>query len=175
MRFKTAALALVTTAIISTSAVSEELKQYSSDSYVQNQYEIIKLKFDDLDVSREGTAIKIIIPTDYGFETGKSTLKRSMKDTLREFAHFLNTYPETTIQVVGFTDSRGDFNYNKQLGLTRAKAVEAVLLEAKVTPFRMKTYSEGEELPRCTNQTQKGQECNRRVEMTVAVESNLEF
>lgn len=166
---------LLASGLIASQSFAANVVTYSSNDYLDNQYSIIKMTFDNLEVVKVNAHdIKITIPTDYGFVTGHAELKRSMKDTLRKFSHFLTTYPESTLLITGHTDNRGGLEYNKQLGMKRAKAVEEILLES-VNPFRLSTASEGEEVPKCSNKTQSGMECNRRVEMLLTMENNLEF
>lgn len=166
--------ALLATLSLCTSA---ETFNYSSQGYLDQQYEMLKITFEDLSVKKTdgGKAVLINIPSSYGFKTGKYTLKRPMKDTLGEMAHFLSTYPETTLEVIGHTDSVGSEASNIELGKHRANAVANELIKAKVSPYRITAKSEGEEVPLCSNASASGRECNRRVEILVALERELEW
>ncbi|WP_122053578.1 OmpA family protein [Vibrio sp. Evd11] len=151
-----------------------EVLHHDSNPYLNDQYEIIKYMFIDLEVSKPSDKeVRIVIPTDYGFQTGKFHLKRPMKDKLRQLSKVLNDYPESTIDVVGHTDSIGKESANMLLGQRRAESVSKVLLEGKVNPYRIDTFSEGEELPKCSNASKEGRECNRRVELYVMLEKEL--
>lgn len=147
---------------------------HDSNPYLNDQYEIIKYMFIDLEVSKPSDKeIRIVIPTSYGFQTGKFSLKRPMKDKLRQLSQVLNDYPESTIDVVGHTDSIGKESSNILLGQRRAESVSQVLIEGKINPYRIETISEGEEVPKCSNATTEGRECNRRVEMFIMLEKEL--
>lgn len=151
--------------------------EYDSKAYLSKQHKMLEITFANLEVEsiNNGREVKIIIPSEYGFKTGGHSLKPAMKKTLAELAHFLKTYPETTLHIVGHTDNVGRHSYNRQLGLQRAESVANALNASNVSPFRMSTLSEGEDFPRCTNSTKEGRECNRRVEVSIALERNLEF
>lgn len=148
--------------------------EYDSTPYIKQQYGIIKGIFHEFEVSLNNQRdIKIIIPNHYGFATGKSNLTRKVKDELRELSKVLNKYNESTIKVVGHTDNVGSMKSNKVLSEKRAMAVRNILTDSKVAPQRISMLGEGEELPRCTNDTANGRECNRRVELIITVEPYL--
>ncbi|WP_428775701.1 OmpA family protein [Vibrio sp.] len=166
----------VVSSLFATVASANEQIQYSSDTYLQQQYQMLKVSFLDLEVTKQtDQVVKIVIPTAYGFRSGGAQLNRMMKDKLKKLAHFLNSYPETTIEVAGHTDNVGSPASNIQLGEKRATAVANVLLDNKVHPFRVRAYSEGEEVPKCNNNNVQGRACNRRVELLIALERNLAF
>jgi outer membrane protein OmpA-like peptidoglycan-associated protein len=178
MRSLTKKLKLTTMALataLSFGATAEmNVITHDSDPYLKDQYEIIRVMFLDMEVTQpHSKQIKVIIPTDYGFQTGKATLKRPMKDKIRELAKVLRDYPETTLDIVGHTDNVGTEASNMALGQRRADAVSEVLLDSKVNYYRINAYSEGEELPKCSNKTAKGKECNRRVELNIMLEREL--
>ncbi|MFL7013611.1 OmpA family protein [Enterovibrio norvegicus] len=150
---------------------------YTSEEYLTQQYTMLKITFQQLNVEKvdKGHAVKISIPSSYGFSTGSDQLKRSMKTTLSELSLFLRSYPESTIEITGHTDNVGNPKSNLLLGEKRANAVATELRKGRVSPLRIETQTEGEYLPLCSNKTLKGRECNRRVEIIVRLESHLEF
>ncbi|MFC5079627.1 putative lipoprotein YiaD precursor [Vibrio thalassae] len=150
---------------------ANEIVDYSATPYINNQYVVLKDIFKNLKITQKNNGeITIVIPMDYGFQTGKSALKRPMQDQLALFSQFLNTYPESTIRIYGHTDNVGSAASNLKLGFSRARSVENVLVSNNVHQFRITTRSEGEEVPACSNSTPKGRECNRRVEMVLRVD-----
>lgn len=169
---------LMTCLFSSTSIASNDsraiVSNYDSTPYIQQQYDIIRGIFHNFEVSLDNVRdIKIIIPNHYGFQTGKADLTRKVKDDLRSLAKVLNKYNESSVKVIGHTDSVGTAESNIKLSQRRAIAVRSVLADAKVAPQRITMIGEGEELPRCTNDTAKGKECNRRVEIIVTIEPYL--
>ncbi|MGR5296822.1 OmpA family protein [Vibrio mediterranei] len=166
-------------ALLSCSALANEtrsIKQYTSDDYLMNQYAMIKGVFKDLEVTKSNKReIRVVIPNSYGFETGKYSIRRPMKEKLKDLSLFLNSYPESVIEIYGHTDNVGSAESNIILGMNRANAVGQQLRVNKVSHTRITVISEGEEVPRCSNATSKGKECNRRVEMVIALERHLSW
>lgn len=73
-----------------------------------------------------------------------------------------------SIQIAGHTDSTGDAAYNKDLSMRRANAVKNYLLEQGVDPSLMTTAGWGETKPVADNATRAGRAQNRRVEITIS-------
>ena len=160
---------------------SSDVIEHRSHQYMENQYNILKHSFSDFTVEKvnnglsNGLAIKIVIPNNYGFETASVELKPETKHTLRTMGNVFRTYPETLIDIVGHTDNVGNAEYNLELGALRASAVQQELIRASVSPLRITTSSKGMTQPACDNSTESGRECNRRVELFLHLERNLEF
>jgi outer membrane protein OmpA-like peptidoglycan-associated protein len=76
-------------------------------------------------------------------------------------------YPNSTIQVIGHTDSDADASYNLDLSLRRAEAVSDVLLDAGVPFSRIEAIGRGEDQPVASNFTPEGKALNRRVEIVI--------
>lgn len=74
----------------------------------------------------EGDATTIVITSDVLFETGSATLTDAAKDHLGAVADKLKG-AAGTINVDGYTDSRGSDSFNQKLSKKRAKAVVAEL------------------------------------------------
>lgn len=145
---------------------------YTADSringYFDDQEEIITQIFRDYTVERtDNREIRITIPSSYGFNTGSSAMNRDLRDSIGSLASVLNDYPETSIMVKGHTDSVGNYQYNLGLSQERADAVVEQLVKGRVHPFRLTTTAEAWEMPRCSNETAIGKDCNRRVEIYV--------
>lgn len=150
--------------------------QYNSEQYMYNQYEMVKNTFYKFDVSFiKHKEVNIVVPTDYGFKTGQSDLTRPLRDKLKLLSEFLNQYPESYVQIHGNTDNVGNADYNMMLSQSRADAVKEILAINHVNERRIETIAEGEELPRCSNSTSAGRECNRRVEITILLEQPQDF
>ncbi|MBA3011914.1 MAG: OmpA family protein [Desulfobacula sp.] len=73
---------------------------------------------------------------------------------------------EMKLYIVGHTDNEGAFDYNMNLSQKRGYAVmEALLKKHNIDPERLKAYGVGMLSPKATNDTQKGRQMNRRVEL----------
>ena len=69
---------------------------------------------------------------------------------------------------MGFADSRGDKNYNKELSAQRAEAVRNWLTSnASIGADRISIEPMGESAPVASNATPEGRQQNRRVEIAV--------
>nr|WP_282609226.1 OmpA family protein [Vibrio crassostreae] len=137
-------------------------------NYFDDQYLIYSSLFSDFEVDRVAEReIRITVPTSYGYAVGKSTLNRDMRSRLATLSKTLNDYKETSIWVHGHTDSQGAYKPNLKLAQARANSVKRELLLNAVTPERVKTVSESFEVPKCTNDTKVGRDCNRRVEIYI--------
>ena len=72
--------------------------------------------------------------------------------------------PDVSLFVAGHTDSRGDEEYNQELGLRRAQAVAAALVRRGIYQATVYRVSFGEAVPIASNQAAAGRARNRRVE-----------
>ena len=138
------------------------------DGYFDDQYIIFERLFSDFTVRRVSKhEIKIIVPSDYGYQTGSWAMNRELRNRIAEMARTLNDYKETSIWVYGHTDTVGDLQANLSLSQNRANAVRDLLLENHVDIPRIKTVAEAYEMPRCDNSSALGKDCNRRVEISI--------
>jgi outer membrane protein OmpA-like peptidoglycan-associated protein len=101
------------------------------------------------------------------FETDKATLSSDAKQNLDQIAASLKQrYNQGQIRIYGHADARADASYNQQLSQERAKAVKNWLVtNANFDASRISIHPMGESDPVASNQTQTGQQKNRRVEI----------
>jgi outer membrane protein OmpA-like peptidoglycan-associated protein len=118
-------------------------------------------------ITNTGSQLIVTMPQDILFATGSATLTQTLQGDLQDVANSLNRYPNTTINVVGHTDSTGTAEYNLDLSQRRAQAVASVLINAGVAPSRIRVTGMGENQPIATNQTTAGMALNRRVELII--------
>jgi len=76
--------------------------------------------------------------------------------------------PDTSLVILGHTDSVGSDDYNNHLSLNRASAVMRKLAQRGVNIQQMSTVSIGESQPIATNATETGRALNRRVEFMLS-------
>ena len=112
-------------------------------------------------------SLKVNVPGAVSFASGSASLDRNLYPTLDRIATTLNEYPKTTVTVVGYTDSVGSSESNRDLSRRRASAVADYLSQRGVVASRMRVDSRGEEDPIASNDTEAGRAQNRRVEMLV--------
>lgn len=112
-------------------------------------------------------SLKVNVPGAVSFASGSASLERNLHPTLDRIATTLNEYPKTTVTVVGYTDSVGSAESNRDLSRRRAGAVADYLGQRGVSTGRILVDSRGEEDPIASNDTEAGRAQNRRVEMVV--------
>jgi len=105
------------------------------------------------------------VPTVY-FTTGSASISRESQGKLRNFAAWLNEFPQM-IEIFGHTDSVGTSENNMRLGEQRAEAVKDYLIALNVPVNSMVVRSYGETKPVETDGTARGRAANRRVEINV--------
>lgn len=121
----------------------------------------------DVKIVNNGDRLVVTMPQDILFDTGSAAVRSGLRSDLNTLAANLNSYPDTTIDVLGHTDNVGAADYNQNLSARRASAVASVLMNAGVSPSRIRSYGRGEDEPVATNQTDYGKQQNRRVEIVI--------
>ncbi|EYD77972.1 Outer membrane protein [Rubellimicrobium mesophilum DSM 19309] len=118
-------------------------------------------------VTNTGNELIVTLPNDILFATDSDIVSAQSQADLRAVAVSLNNYPNTTVNVVGNTDSDGDAAYNQDLSERRARNVANVLIASGVSAARINAIGQGENVPVATNQTAAGKQQNRRVEIVI--------
>jgi outer membrane protein OmpA-like peptidoglycan-associated protein len=114
-----------------------------------------------------GKELIVTMPQDVLFATDSAELRPDLRQDLYTLAGSLNRYPNTTVSVIGHTDSEGAAAYNQRLSEDRADAAAYVLISAGVPRQRVLSYGRGEDQPVATNLTPEGRAQNRRVEFII--------
>ncbi len=105
-------------------------------------------------------------PTVVYFAFDKDEILPEAKLILDQQAAWLNSNPEAKVDLAGHTDAVGSNEYNYELAMRRAKAVESYLLTHGVNAAQMRSVvSQGESNLAVT--TQKRERLNRRVKTSV--------
>jgi len=111
--------------------------------------------------------LKLNIPSDISFDTGRADIKPEMRGVLDPFAQTLKDNPGTTVRIVGHTDSTGNDAINDPLSVRRAESTARYLEDRGVSSNRIATAGRGEHEPIADNNTDAGRAKNRRVEIYV--------
>ncbi|TNF59549.1 MAG: OmpA family protein [Rhodobacteraceae bacterium] len=122
---------------------------------------------DRVRIMNTGDRLVVTMPQDLLFATDSATLRPDLRSDLRAVAQNLQAYPNSTIQVIGHTDSDGDAGYNLDLSDRRANAVAVELQNGGVPFARIQTIGRGESQPVASNLTPEGRALNRRVEIVI--------
>lgn len=97
----------------------------------------------------------------FGFD--KYDLDANAKEAVKTTAGVLKAIPNQAVRIEGNADSRGSDEYNYALGLKRANAVKAALVNEDVKN-QLDVVSYGEAQPACEGATEDCFAQNRRVE-----------
>lgn len=112
--------------------------------------------------------LKLDIPSDISFDSGRSDIKSNLRPILDRFAGTLNQNPVTTVKIIGHTDSSGSDAINGPLSVNRASATRSYLVDRGVAINRISIDGRGSHEPVADNNTTAGRAMNRRVEIFVA-------
>ena len=112
--------------------------------------------------------LKLEIPSDISFDTGRYDIKPGLHPILDRFATSLNQNPASTVRIIGHTDSTGSDAVNTPLSVNRAAATRDYLVSRGVASSRISIDGRGSHEPIADNATAAGRSMNRRVEIFVA-------
>ncbi len=109
--------------------------------------------------------LKLNVPSDLSFDTGRADIKPNMRPILDQFAQGLSGQPNTEVRIIGHTDSTGSDDLNDRLSMQRAQATKSYLAARGVDPNRIVIAGRGEHEPVADNSSDAGRAKNRRVEI----------
>ena len=107
---------------------------------------------------------KVFVLDGVNFESGKSTITQDSYISLMKVVDIMETFPESTFEIVGHTDNVGNKDKNMTLSADRALAVKNFLVEKGINESRMTTKGLGDTKPVASNKTPEGRAQNRRIE-----------
>jgi len=141
----------------------KEFKQELARSQAQTQAAILE------GVRKEQDAIILTFKSDVLFNLNSATINPGAYSSgeINRVAQILNKYPDTTIKVIGYTDSTGSETYNQQLSQQRAVSVLNALAAQGVNSSRMTAIGMGKSNPVADNSTPEGRMLNRRVAIKI--------
>ncbi len=142
-----------------------EFEQQLAAERAQHQIEIER---------QQNEILKLTMNSEVSFDFNSANLKPSFRPPLTKMADIMQRYPQTQIVVVGHTDSVGSEQYNMDLSHQRAIAVADYLVSRGVGALRLGTEGRGETEPRSTNDTTAGRALNRRVEVFVVPDRDIQ-
>lgn len=115
--------------------------------------------------------LKLSIPSDISFDTGRSDIKPNLQPVLNQFAQGLGSQPNTEIRIVGHTDSTGSDAINNPLSVNRAASARDYLVLRGVSARQIQIEGRGSRQPIANNSTNLGRAQNRRIEIFLAERS----
>jgi outer membrane protein OmpA-like peptidoglycan-associated protein len=101
------------------------------------------------------------------FDFGKATLRTESFPELDRLVAYMAKNTAMEIEIAGHTDNIGSAAANLQLSEERVSSVMAYLVSKGIKGTRIKTKGYGETKAIASNETEEGQQMNRRVEFTI--------
>lgn len=117
--------------------------------------------------------LKLDIPSDISFATGKSDIAPNFRPVLDRFASSLVENQVTLVTIVGHTDSTGSDAVNLPLSMNRATHTRDYLVNRGVGVRRFTVDGRGSSEPVASNDSTANRARNRRVEIFVAEPANV--
>ncbi len=109
----------------------------------------------DVTVQKLETALQFDMPVYFEFD--QAELLPKGREVLQRFSQVAQEYyPGAILTVEGFTDPSGSQAYNQRLGMRRADAVKAFLVEQGLSGENIRTVSYGESSQRLVTDGQHG-------------------
>ncbi|MGB3711608.1 MAG: OmpA family protein [Erythrobacter sp.] len=123
----------------------------------------------DVEEIGDQDAILVRLPDGVTFASGSAEVSPSFRNTLDAVADSLIRYPNSLIDVYGFTDTTGGDQLNQNLSERRAQSVADVLVANGVARSRIETRGYGESYDYLRVKTADGvaEPLNRRVEIKI--------
>ena len=112
----------------------------------------------------------IVNMSDVLFDSGKYSLRPLAREKLAKVAGIVSGHPGLRLEVEGHTDSVGGDDYNQRLSEQRGGAVRDYLTKGGMQPDSVTAKGLGKTQPVATNDTAKGRQQNRRVELVISGE-----
>jgi general secretion pathway protein A len=133
---------------------------------VKSSWKKIDSQLDKLKPAADSIALpggKVIV----NFELNSNELSEQASEKLDQAVTFFSHHPESQIIIEGYTDSHGNYEYNKTLSKHRADIIKSYFAGQGIPPSQIKTYGRGPQNPIANNNTFEGRKKNRRVEISV--------
>ena len=139
---------------------------------VLNQPEPVPVVIDPVQAAADSLArIKAMMPKDlliyFEFDDARFKSDPTIDQHIAEIKEWMEKYPGCVLYVRGHTDLVGTPEFNDKLGLERAEAVTAYLVEKGLPAMRIATESDGENSPAADYLTPEGRAKNRRTEVII--------
>jgi outer membrane protein OmpA-like peptidoglycan-associated protein len=109
------------------------------------------------------------------FDLNKASIRSGSEEALNSIAEIMKEYPSTIFHIGGHTDSMGSDSYNLSLSKERAASVREFLVTKGIPENRMTSEGYGESRPIASNNTSKGRQDNRRVEISLDKDKEMKM
>jgi len=113
----------------------------------------------------QNNELKLEIPSDVSFDTGRSNIKSNFAPILDQFATGLRNNPNAEVRIIGHTDNTGTDAINDPLSIQRAASTRDYLVSRGVPAAAIRIDGRGSREPVADNNSAAGRAQNRRVEI----------
>lgn len=130
----------------------------------------LQVRFEDYNARITKLSGRLRVDMTANFEYDDATLREQDKAALDGFAEVIRVHhPNVLVTVEGFTDPAGSPEYNRWLGMERAKAAREHLIQAGLDAARVRAVSYGEDQNRLVEPGAWGEAgaANRRVALVI--------
>ena len=141
---------------------AEDAKRQAEEASNKMQAALSKV----VETRRTARGLILNLP-DILFEFGKANLRPETREVLARVSGILLVASGYHLSIEGHTDSIGSDEFNQKLSESRAKSVSDYLAQAGLAPEIMETKGLGKTQPRASNDSAKGRQENRRVEIVI--------
>jgi outer membrane protein OmpA-like peptidoglycan-associated protein len=124
----------------------------------------------DLGAKQTDRGVVLTLGGDVSFALGKASLSPAAARSVDKLAAFMKNYPKRSMLIEGYTDASGSEKSNLALSQKRADEVKQQLVAKGIEPARIAAKGYGKQYPVAGNDTAKGREQNRRVEVLLLKE-----
>jgi general secretion pathway protein A len=101
------------------------------------------------------------------FKHNSNEISEQAYQRLDQIFQIISEYPNSEVIIQGYTDSFGDFTYNRTLSKLRADNVRFYFISKGIDPSRINAVGLGAQNFIATNETREGRNLNRRVEIKI--------
>ena len=137
-------------------------------SRMDDRAETLAKELDGATIERVGEGILVTFDSGILFGFDSSSLRAEARENLGDLARVLNDDGDDyQLLVAGHTDSVGRESYNQSLSERRAQAAADFLTSRGMSSGQVRTRGLGETEPVASNETEAGQDENRRVEVAI--------
>jgi len=122
----------------------------------------------DIEVTQtENNQLKMNIPSDISFDSGRAEIKQNMYPVLNSLVAGLMSNPDSQATIVGHTDNTGNDAINNPLSVNRAANTRQYIASQGIASNRINIDGRGSHEPVANNDSSINRAKNRRVEIFV--------
>ncbi len=101
------------------------------------------------------------------FDYDSADLRPDAQSVVQKDATYLAAHPAMKVVIGGYCDERGSAEYNIALGQSRANSAKTALVNAGISPNRIRIISYGKEKQFCSDETEACWQQNRRAQFSL--------